>query len=1642
MQKTLLLSLLAFLLSLPLYSQMWNGQDTLYGNEWVNYDQSYFKIKVAQDGIYRLPYETLINAGIPVNDLQGSQYQIFYMGQEIPLYTSTDGALTTGDYLEFYGQKNRSQLDRYLFQNPDEEMLNPEYSLFTDTSAYFLTWAPTGTPTARYAEVANDLTDLPEKEEWYWDTLLINNHQNYVSKKYDGSGYVSLSNFDESEGFGSAFGNSFTFEIAPEHVASTPLTSQLVMRLASFKGDHHLRILINGEVVFENLAYPAYVFQEISIDVATSQVNNGFDLVIEGASASNDYFSVANVILKYPKTFTGTQIGRSFEVMPNSLERYFELEGSAITGVSPVIYSHAGERMVPAYEDGRIKFKWPSFSQEKTFLLSQEQDVQVLSSLEPAPMILFDDETVDYLIITHPDVRQTSDGSDAIALYSDYRSSSEGGNYNVGIFEIEQLYNQFAYGLNQHPLSIKNFGAFAKRFWQHPEFAVLIGRGYEYNYTRDESSVEHLQNQLPSFGVPAADNLFFSDLSNSTPFFAVGRISVSTGDQLLKYLDKVKEHEAGFRQSRTVKNFAWRKKVLHLVGGKTNEQQTFNGYLNSMGQELIDNQFGATVKTLKKETTEPVNSSPSGAAIEAVNAGVAIKAYLGHGSVVTTEDFAMDDPEVYENTGKYPLIFSLGCLTGNSFTPQTSISELFVRAQERGAIGYIASSGYGYASSLRDMSKEFYHLLGTEMYGETIGEIMSEVRGKFDENSFIGLRALVDQLQLNADPAVRINDLPFPDYIAHYESVKISPEVITTRVDSIDVNFDLYNIGAAGKDTLVIRFEHQLPTGEVQTYFDTIQTNGSVTNITTRIPIKGEGTEGVNVLRVEVDVDNRITELPNPEAETNNKMTSENGQTDLPFFIFDNTLRPVSPPEFGIVGQPDIVLKATTSDIFAPERSYIFEIDTTTLFNSPLKNREVLRADGGIVNWTPPTTWRDSTVYYWRVSPDSMEVDTETLPWNTSSFLYLSGSDGGWNQSHYYQFRENDLVDMEAVDSLHRILYANTMLGVIARAVRISPINNTRSRIFLDNERIVNVTAQPSISFAVFDPVNGSIWRRKSFRFNQTTQRQEAIIFVRDSIPKNYYVASVTFQSPGQDFAQESWMQDSLDLGDNLISVLEAQGAEFIREIAAGASRPYVFAFEKDAFKIDENLAEEGEENAFITFDFPGRWDEGQMTTPKIGPAQQWQQLSWQMATPTTGDSLHLKIWGFDENATNATVLVDSVASNELLLNGLIDANQYPYLQLQFFSRDTLLRQAPAVKYWRLHYEETPEIAIDPIAFYRDTLQQGEALRLNLDFYNLSATLVDTFNVDYSIISNSNQTITTSAKVPPIEGNGHVMKEFSYGTEGLNGRNQLLVEANPDKNPLERSYLNNIGTLAFQIQKDQKNPVLDVTFDGKRILDGDLVSFEPLIQISLTDENEFLALADTALFDIKLRDPAGQLIPIRFSDPRVTFHPANTQNDNEAMVEFTPLLEQDGQYELTIQASDVTGNESGEQDYRVSFEVIQKRSISNILPYPNPFSTATQFVYTLTGNEAPEYFLIRIMTVSGRVVREISKEEFGPMEIGTHLSQFVWDGTDEFGDRLANGVYLYQVLVRNENRDQFEHFENQQVDQFFQNGIGKIVLVR
>jgi flagellar hook assembly protein FlgD len=278
------------------------------------------------------------------------------------------------------------------------------------------------------------------------------------------------------------------------------------------------------------------------------------------------------------------------------------------------------------------------------------------------------------------------------------------------------------------------------------------------------------------------------------------------------------------------------------------------------------------------------------------------------------------------------------------------------------------------------------------------------------------------------------------------------------------------------------------------------------------------------------------------------------------------------------------------------------------------------------------------------------------------------------------------------------------------------------------------------------------------------------------------------------------------------------------------------------------------------------------------------------------------------------------------------------------------------------------------------------------------------------------------------------------------GTQQFFAEINPlvgqYYDQQEQFHFNNILQLALQTRADVVNPILDVTFDGIHILDGDLVSATPTIVMSLDDENPYLLLntvSDTANYRVFLAQPNSELLPLYFSNDDISFVPA-ANSQNKSKVIYTPTFIKDGRYTLQVQAKDRSGNYSGDQEYRINFEVETASTISEVFNYPNPFSTSTRFLFTLSGSEVPDEMKIQIMNISGDIVREIMGDELGTLRIGRNLTEYAWDGRDEFGDPLANGVYLYRVIARLKGNDM--EFKSRGGAEFFQKGFGKMYIMR
>jgi len=343
---------------------------------------------------------------------------------------------------------------------------------------------------------------------------------------------------------------------------------------------------------------------------------------------------------------------------------------------------------------------------------------------------------------------------------------------------------------------------------------------------------------------------------------------------------------------------------------------------------------------------------------------------------------------------------------------------------------------------------------------------------------------------------------------------------------------------------------------------------------------------------------------------------------------------------------------------------------------------------------------------------------------------------------------------------------------------------------------------------------------------------------------------------------------------------------------------------------------------------------------------------------------------------------------------------------------------------------------------------------MSVDIDNIYDLPMDSLRVEFYNFDNNRTRHNISAiKLDSLRVGKSLTASVKFSSRGYAGNNSLWVEANPydTLHQAEQVHFNNLGQVKFRVNKDAINPILDVTFDGVHILDGDIVSAKPDIVIQLHDENKYLALNDTSKFRIYLRTPSQALHSLYFHDInpstgtlQMRFTPAILPH-NSCRIDYTPVFSEDGTYQLQVDATDISLNESGRNSYSISFEVINKSMISEVLNYPNPFSTSTRFVFTLTGSEIPGHFRIRIMTVSGKVVREIFLNELGNIHIGRNITDYAWDGKDQYGDQLANGLYLYQVTTditdANGHSQAIDHLETQ-ADPYFKKGWGKMYLLR
>lgn len=1288
----------------------------------------------------------------------------------------------------------------------------------------------------------------------------------------------------------------------------------------------------------------------------------------------------------------------------------------------------------------------------------------------------------------------------AAAEYAAYRSGI-GGFHNVVFADVEELYWQYGGGIEKHAIAIRRFSHHLYNLAtnEKPFALFLIGKGIreanEPNSMAGQGARKNAsnfsRNLIPSYGYPSSDLLFTCYLENSgkNPLIPVGRISVETNEELTNYLNKVKVFEEKQNQNDiyTSANKDWQKQVLHFSGGSNIAQQTaFQTYLTFMEEVVEADSFAGHVTTYRKSSSAPLDPTTISGLKEKLENGVSLINIFSH-ATATGFEINIDEPVNWNNTGKYPVILANGCYAGDIYQPFESASERFVKIPNLGAIAFISPVRTGIDVPLYGYSMEFYRQFSKQNYRNYLSHQIKSTMENLTNETILDLLTQ-HQMAFHGDPLLKLNWHTKPEIEISPESISFSPTNIDLTTDSIEIRLAIKNLGISITSEVNIEIKRDFPMSSVDSVYSlSIPYLHYADTVRLKMPLQPNIGVGLNNFTVSVDIPSMYGEQF--DEIYNNQITKQ-------LFINVDGIVPVYPYKFAVVPKDSVTVKGSTINPIADFRSYRFEIDTTDLFNSPEKRYAVVSGLGGVKE-VKPTDWKkpsnntsfplvctDSTVYFWRCA-----LDSSVLVWRESSFQYIRGKEG-WGQDHFFQFKDNHFSSINYnrpdrtrdFDTISRILKATVYDNATTNATTFE------TRYFIDGfeQEYGFCSLNPSLHVAVIDPVtlapwltrfpttpasmshffgnandNGSCRQRseKYFIFRQDNAQQLTNFQnMIQAIPDGHYVLIYTARFANYD----AWNQLESQLPQSMYDVFAQLGSDSI--VPGRENRAFVFFAKKgDLSTVVENVAQVNGQFLSLNGELRAPKIVGGEVSPMIGPSNEWKTLYWKQdpAEEPTSDSTRLKIQLFDANGffQQDLDLVFSRNDSILQLNNLIPAQQYPFMKLEAYYNDTLDFTPAQVDRWHVLYTPVPEAAIDGSSMFTwlptlDSLDEGQTLQFAVDVKNISEYNMDSLLVKYWI-EDANQVkhYISYPRQEPLLVNGVIRDTIEFNTSGFGGVNSFWMEVNPylpgsayQKDQPEQYHFNNLLQIPFYVRGDDLNPILDVTFDGRHILNGDIVSPFSEISISLKDDNPYLIMndvSDTTLFGVYLTSPDGVQRRIPFVDGNgntvMQWIPAEAQHKRFRII-YPAALEQDGKYTLLVQGSDRSGNLSGDLEYKITFEVIHEASISYLMNYPNPFSTSTRFVFTVTGSEVPDEMIIQIMTVTGKVVREITEDELGPIHIGRNVSEYAWDGTDEFGDPLANGVYLYRVKSQL-NGEAIKHRETG-ADPYFKKEFGKMYLMR
>ena len=212
-----------------------------------------------------------------------------------------------------------------------------------------------------------------------------------------------------------------------------------------------------------------------------------------------------------------------------------------------------------------------------------------------------------------------------------------------------------------------------------------------------------------------------------------------------------------------------------------------------------------------------------------------------------------------------------------------------------------------------------------------------------------------------------------------------------------------------------------------------------------------------------------------------------------------------------------------------------------------------------------------------------------------------------------------------------------------------------------------------------------------------------------------------------------------------------------------------------------------------------------------------------------------------------------------------------------------------------------------------------------------------------------------------------------------------------------------IGGVNENAAEDNKAPQMKLYMNDESFISGNVTNESPLFLAYLEDENGINTASGIGHDMVAILD-GDDNNPYVMND----YYETEPNNFRKGIVKFPFKDLEDGLHTLTFKAWDVYNNLATSE---IQFIVAKNENITleKVLNYPNPFVDYTEFWFQHNRPSETLQVQVQILTITGKIVKTINQTI---VTEGNLSREIIWNGRDDFGDKIGKGVYIYKLKVK------------------------------